>query len=144
MVTCCYLSHCAFHEQPGMSGFLPLKPFSRTISAGDVIKLTVTASSEKSGTAKIENLTNGQTVSEDLTSNAALCLQDAEWIVEDLTEVSGLAPLANFGTVTFTNAEASGTGTYTPSGAAISDIEQNGQVLTSTSIDGSSVTIEHM
>ncbi|KAF8557512.1 hypothetical protein OG21DRAFT_1601614 [Imleria badia] len=88
-----------------------------TISAGDVIKLTVTASSETSGTAEIENLFNGQTASKSLTSSTPLCRQNAEWVVEDYAVNNSAVPFADFGTVTFTNAEATGTGTYTPSGA---------------------------
>ncbi|KAG9310941.1 concanavalin A-like lectin/glucanase domain-containing protein [Chiua virens] len=44
---------------------------------------TVTAYSTTSGAAAIENLTNGQTVTQDITSDYALCEQNAEWIVED-------------------------------------------------------------
>lgn len=114
------------------------------ISAGDVIQLTVNASSTTSGTATINNLTNGQAVSKDLSSSSPLCGQDAEWIVEDYMKGSDLVPFANFGTVTFTSAEASGNGAYTPSGATISEIKQNNQVLTSTSLAGSSVTIKYV
>jgi hypothetical protein len=120
-----------------------------TISGGDIVKLTVTSSSPTSGTAKIENLTNGQTVSESLTSDTPLCGQDAEWIVEDFTvgtsSGSSQVPFADFGTVAFTAAEATGTGTYTPSGATtIFDIVQNNVLLTSTTTSGSSVTIKYL
>ena len=53
----------------------------------------------------IENTTTGQKVSKDLTSSAALCEENAEWIVEDYEENGALVPLANFGTVTFTGAD---------------------------------------
>ncbi|KAG6375465.1 peptidase A4 family-domain-containing protein [Boletus reticuloceps] len=116
-----------------------------SISAGDVIKTTVTATSTTSGSAVIENLTNGQTVTQDITSTYALCEQNAEWIVEDFEEGGRLVPLADFGTVTFTSASASGPGvTYTPSGATEIDIEQNGQILTNVTISGSSVTIQYV
>ncbi|KAH0831134.1 peptidase A4 family-domain-containing protein [Lanmaoa asiatica] len=114
------------------------------ISAGDTIKLTVTAWTATSGTTMIANLSNGQTVSKNLTSSAPLCGQNAEWIVEDYTMGSSLVSFANFSTVTFTNAVATGTGTYTPSGATISDINQNNQVLTSVWTSGSSVTIQYV
>ncbi|KAH0831135.1 peptidase A4 family-domain-containing protein [Lanmaoa asiatica] len=114
------------------------------ISAGDVIKLTVTASSTTSGTATVENLTNGQTVSKSLSSTFSLCERSAEWIVEDFAQSGGLAPFANFGSVTFMNAEATGTGTYTPSGATTVNIQQNNQILTSVSIGGSSVTVKYV
>ena len=112
-----------------------------SISAGDVIKATVTAHSTTSGVAIIENVTTGKTVTKDLTSSSALCEQDAEWIVEDFEEGGGLVPFANFGTVTFYDASAS---SYTPSGATIIDIKQNNKVLTSVSTSGSSVTVKYV
>ncbi|KAH0827970.1 peptidase A4 family-domain-containing protein [Lanmaoa asiatica] len=117
-----------------------------SISAGDVIKTTVTASSTTSGTAVIENLTTGQTVTQALTSTYALCEQNAEWIVEDFEQNGHLVRFADFGTVNFTSATASGlSGTaYTPSGAVIIDIEQHGQVLTSVTTSGSTVAITYV
>lgn len=116
-----------------------------TISAGDDIKLSVTAITPTSGIAVIDNLTNGQTASQNLTSSVPLCGQNAEWIVEDYWEGNGLVPFADFGTVTFTNAVATaGAQTYTQSGATIFDIEQNNQILTSTSISGSSISITYV
>ncbi|KAF8886434.1 peptidase A4 family-domain-containing protein [Gymnopilus junonius] len=117
-----------------------------TIKAGDSIKLTVTASSTKAGTAVIQNLTTGKTVTKSLTSSAALCEENAEWIVEDFEEGSSLVPFADFGTVTFTNAVAttkSGT-TVGPSGSTLIDIEQNNKVLTSVSTTSSGVTISYV
>lgn len=113
------------------------------VSAGDEISLSVTATSPNSGIATVNNLTKRQTASQKLTSDAPLCGQNAEWIVEDAMEVNGLAPFADFGTVTFTNAVATGAGTYTPSDAGITNIKQGNKVLTSTSISGSSVTIKY-
>lgn len=69
---------------------------------------------------------------------------NAEWIVEDFSSGGSLVPFADFGTVTFTGASASGSsGTVTPSGATLIDIKQNGEVLTSSSVSGSSVTVEY-
>ena len=115
------------------------------VSAGDVIRATVTAYSWTSGIATIENLTNGQSGSKQLNSTYRLCGRNAEWIIEDFEDGNGnMVPFANFDTVTFTDAMATGTGTYTPNGAKIMDIEQNNQVLTSVSIDGSSLTIQYV
>jgi hypothetical protein len=115
-----------------------------SISAGDEIKTTVTASSTKAGTAVIENLTTGQTVSKSLSSSYALCEYNAEWIVEDFEEGDSLVSFADFGTVTFSNAEATtSSGTVGPSGATIIDIEQN-SVLTSVSTGSSSVTVKYV
>jgi len=112
-----------------------------TISAGNTIKLTVTATSTKAGSAVIENVSTGVTVTKALTSTAALCETNAEWIVEDYEEGSSLVPLADWGTVTFTGASASGVG---PSGATIIDIEQNSKVLSSVSVSSSSVTVSYV
>jgi len=116
-----------------------------SISAGNTIKVTVTASSTTSGTAVIENVSTGQTVSKSITSSSALCEENAEWIVEDYEENGSLVPLANFGTVTFTSASASTTsGSVGPSGATLIDIEQNNNVLTSASTSSGSVTVEYV
>ncbi|KAI0040157.1 hypothetical protein FA95DRAFT_1503242 [Auriscalpium vulgare] len=115
------------------------------ISAGNTIKLTVTATSTKAGSAVIENVTTGKTVTKSLTSSAALCEENAEWIVEDYDENNSEVPFANFGTVTFTSASATtGSGSVGPSGATIIDIRQNNQVLTSVSTSSSGVTISYV
>ena len=115
-----------------------------SFSSGDSVQLTVTASSTTSGTAKIENLTTGKTVTKSITSSSALCEEDAEWIVEDYEEDGSLVPFANFGKVTFTSASAtSGSGSSGPSSATIIDIEQDGSVLTSVSTTSNSVTITY-
>ncbi|KAG8874646.1 hypothetical protein FRB97_005765, partial [Tulasnella sp. 331] len=113
------------------------------IAAGNSITITVTASSTKAGTAVIKNNTTGKTVTKSLTSTAALCEQNAEWIVEDFEEGSSLVPFANFGTVTFTNALAttSSGSTVGPKGATPIDIQQNGKTLTSVSTTSTSVTV---
>ncbi|KIL61648.1 hypothetical protein M378DRAFT_82298 [Amanita muscaria Koide BX008] len=102
------------------------------IRAGDIIRLTVTASSTTSGTTLIENLTTGQSESQSLSyPSYPLCEQNAEWIVED----SSLAPFCNFGTVTFSSASAylhSGK-IISPSGAVQVNMYQNGKILTSVS-----------
>ncbi|KAG6853657.1 hypothetical protein C0991_002549 [Blastosporella zonata] len=116
------------------------------IKAGDVINLTVTASSTKAGTAVIINKTTGKTVSKSLTSSSALCQENAEWIVEDYEEGSSLVPFADFGTVTFTGASAttnSGT-SVGPSGSTLIDIQQSGNILTSVSTTSSGVTVSYV
>ncbi|KAH9931533.1 peptidase G1, partial [Fomitopsis serialis] len=116
-----------------------------SFSAGDTVKLTVTASSTTSGTAVIENTSTGQTVTQDITSSSALCEENAEWIVEDYEEGGSLVPLADFGTVTFTGASAETTsGAVGPSGATLIDIEQNNDVLTSASTSSDSVTVKYV
>lgn len=93
----------------------------------------------------MENVSKGTSVTHTFTSQSqALQELNAEWIVEDFQENSSLVPFANFGTVTFTNASATGSsGAAGPSGAEILDIQQNGVVLTSVSTSSSSVTVTY-
>ena len=115
-----------------------------SLSPGNSITVSVTATSLTGGTATIVNHSTGQTVSHTFSGQPSLCQENAEWIVEDFEEGSSLVPLANWGTVTFTGASATtGSGTMSPSGATIINMEQNGRVLTSASASGSSVTVEY-
>lgn len=121
--------------------------FNLGVSAGDVIKLTVTATSTTSGTAVIENQTTGKTVSKSFNGNVEgdLCLQNAEWIVEDFESGGSLVSFADFGTVTFTDATAvSSRGPLNPATGDILDIEQDGQVLTSCSSGNDRVTCSYV
>jgi len=115
--------------------------FSITISEGDTITATVSSTSTTAGTAVIENVTTGKTVSKSLTSTSALGGQNAEWIVEDYEENGSLVKLANWGTVTFTGATAkTASSSEDASSAQILDIKQSGTVLTSVTVSGSTVT----
>ncbi|CAO2655601.1 Nn.00g044040.m01.CDS01 [Neocucurbitaria sp. VM-36] len=115
-----------------------------SISVGDQIKMEVDASSKKAGVAKLTNLSTGKSVSHTFTSTpSTLCETNAEWIVEAFQEDGSQVTLADFGTVTFTGASASGSqGTITPAGADILDIspDQGQTVLTDCSASGSKVT----
>ncbi|KAJ5873506.1 uncharacterized protein N7473_013379 [Penicillium subrubescens] len=118
------------------------------ISAGDVIKVTVTAASKSSGTAVIENVTTGKSVSHTFSSSStqgSLGEVNAEWIVEDFESGGSLVNFANFGTVTFTGAQATDNGSKVgPSGATLIDIKQNNQVLTSSSVTSNSVKVSYV
>ncbi|KUI61454.1 Aspergillopepsin-2 [Cytospora mali] len=117
--------------------------FDLSISSGDVIVMTVTATSESKGTAVIENSTTGKSVTHTFSSTEGdLCQENAEWIVEDFEEGLSLVPFADFDEVEFTDAyttKSSGT-TETPASADILDIRQSGEVLTSCSASGETVT----
>ena len=105
----------------------------------------MTATSTKAGTAVITNISKGKTVTKQITSTAALCEQDAEWIVEDFEENGGLVPFANFGTVTFSSASATTTsGAVGPGSATVIEIQQNNRVLTDVSVDDSSGTVKYV
>jgi hypothetical protein len=113
------------------------------ISAGDSIYMEVDASSKSKGVATLENLTTGQKVTHTFTNTpSTLCETNAEWIVEDFESGGSLIPFANFGTVTFTDASASGSrGTVTPRGGTIIDIQdQDGNVLTNCGTSGNDLT----
>ncbi|KAI1097238.1 peptidase A4 family-domain-containing protein [Jackrogersella minutella] len=110
------------------------------ISAGDTITMTVTASSKSAGTAVIENVTTGKSVTHSFSGESdALCETNAEWIVEDFESGGSLVSFADFGTVQFTGASVNG-GTGV-SGATIIDIQQNSKVLTDCSTSGSSTVV---
>jgi len=113
-----------------------------SMSAGDSITVTVTATSKTGGKATIKNVSTGTTVTHTFSgegSEGDLCEYNAEWIVEDFEEGSSLVSFADFGTVEFTGASATdGSGTVGTTGATIIDIEQNSKVLTSCSVPSSS------
>lgn len=114
-------------------------------SAGDSVTVTVTAASATSGTAVIENITNGQKVSQSITSSSPLCQTNAEWIVEDFDEGGFPVPLANFGTVTFTGAQATAEqgDSVGPDGATIfTMVTESGDGATA-EVDSSSVTVTY-
>lgn len=119
------------------------------IEAGDTIRVTVTTSSTRSGTAVLENLTRGGGASVSHVFTAAetlspLCQTDAEWIVEDYFEDFDFVTFADFGTVTFTDASAvTAAGTVGLLGVAdVYDIEQEtGVPRTNSSIVGDSSVV---
>lgn len=124
-----------------------------SISAGDTIEMSVVATSTSSGTATITNKSNGQSVTHTFdsgTTGADLCEENAEWIVEDFTEISSsgqesLAPFPAFDTITFTDATATQDGSSVgPSGADTIDlVNDNNQIITTASVSGSSVVVTY-
>ncbi|EKM56987.1 uncharacterized protein PHACADRAFT_91184 [Phanerochaete carnosa HHB-10118-sp] len=117
-----------------------------SVSAGDILTVSVTATSATSGTAEIINQSTAMAVVEDIaTSPIALCMSDAEWIVEDFSVGGTLVPLANFGTVTFTGASAgTPSGSVDTSSANTVIINQNNVDLTSALISGSTVMVAYI
>lgn len=114
---------------------------SISFSAGDSVRLTVTASTTTTGTATIENLSTNTTASQQITSSYALCEENAEWILEVYEDDSGLDSIPDFGTLTIADAYAStGTGSVGPSGASIIEIENE----VSVSVSSSSVTLKYV
>jgi hypothetical protein len=122
-----------------------------SFSAGDSVTVTVIASSKTGGVATIKNNSKGTSVSHTFSgqTEGSLCQTDAEWIVEDFTQINGgqesLVPLVNFGTVTFSGASATtNSGSKIgPAGADVIDlISANGEtVLTDVTVGSSSVSV---
>ncbi|KAJ5383025.1 Concanavalin A-like lectin/glucanases superfamily [Penicillium concentricum] len=118
-----------------------------SISAGDVIEVTVTAKSKTAGTAVVKNVTTGKSVTHTFTGgvDGDLCEYNAEWIVEDFESNGELVPFVNFGTVTFSNAKATTGGkSVGPSGSTLMDIKQSNAVLTKSSITSNSVSVSYV
>lgn len=117
------------------------------VSVGDQIKMSVDASNTTSGVAVLENLTTGNKVQHQFDSPpSTLCETDAEWIVEDFKSDGSPIPFANFDSVTFTDASASGdSGTVTPNGATVIDLrdKNSGEVLSTCSTSGDDVTCNY-
>lgn len=113
--------------------------FDMNLSAGDVIVAMVKSSSPSEGVAIIENKSSGKSVTKTLSapsSDATLGGQNAEWIVEDFNTGSSQVPFANFGTVTFTGAQAkTENGDYGVNNAEVLDIQQNGKLLADVNIE---------
>ncbi|KAG6380648.1 peptidase G1 [Boletus reticuloceps] len=120
-------------------------PENITISAGDVVRLTVGALAGPTVLqfTLVENFSNKQSAIKFQNHSQELCGQNAEWVVINYAE-EGI-PFPNFGTATFTDASALSEGLiFGPLEATILEIKQNGQVLTSVSVDNSSVTIKYL
>lgn len=100
-----------------------------TVSAGDTVRMSVNATSTTSGTSTLENLTTGQHVTTPYSNmGQALCLADAEWIIEF---GGGATEFANFGTWDITNTAASGdSGQASADGGRITNVEIDGHVYT--------------
>ncbi|PTB62293.1 concanavalin A-like lectin/glucanase [Trichoderma citrinoviride] len=119
-------------------------PEHLSISPGDVVKATVSATSSTSGFAILENVSTGQLVSKYLTSAHALGQQNAEWIVENYimgpASSGHLTPLANWSSIVFTDTRASTQKSWLDaSNATVVNMSQHRRLITEVTIDGSSV-----
>jgi hypothetical protein len=100
-----------------------------SLTAGDVISISIKATNSSEGVVIMENVTTGQSVTQIVTSPGSasdLQGQSVEWIIEAYNPSSGGGPyLADFGSVLFTNAVAgtSGGEKLGPTGAQLADIE---------------------
>ncbi|KAF8131883.1 peptidase G1 [Boletus edulis] len=119
-----------------------------TISAGDLIRLTVRALDKTSGVMVVENLSNDQMDYRRLQSSDPLCERSAAWVVERLPSVDNTTlPFVNFSAVTFTEAVTldNNSQSYGPQGANIDEIlNEDGTIATSVTLGEFSVTIERV
>ena len=117
--------------------------FEMDVQAGDEIYLWIESYTPSQGLAYIENLTTGESASQELSApsdNAVLAGQNAEWIVEDFQSGGKLVNLVDFGTVTFTDVQAfSGHKVNGVQGATRIELKQGEKVLTETNIENDSV-----
>ncbi|KAL6895753.1 concanavalin A-like lectin/glucanase [Trichoderma longibrachiatum] len=99
------------------------------VSEGDDVRMTVHAYGPLNGSAVLDILSTGQTVSHMFTSadappDAPLCQRSVEWIVEDYNNSggndTGIVASPDYGTITIRNASAQGSaGTVTPEGGEL-------------------------
>ncbi|KAI0366223.1 concanavalin A-like lectin/glucanase [Pilatotrama ljubarskyi] len=123
------------------------------ISAGDVLTFRLVATSDREGTVDIENETTGQMTSKVLDAppsppftNPQLSLQTAEWIMEDFFWY-GQVPLADFGSIDFTEASAitSAGRTVGLTDGIVVNLVLNNKVRTDVAINGhSSATVKYL
>ncbi|TPX10035.1 uncharacterized protein E0L32_001232 [Thyridium curvatum] len=102
------------------------------IRAGDTLTITVSASSNKAGFVTIQNLTTRKQITHNFANQrATLCLQNAEFIVEDFQSGGSLVPFVNFGQVAFSNAVVRNNKNQVQSlaGASILNMRQNNKVV---------------
>lgn len=95
----------------------------------------------------VKNVTKGKQVSHTFSGMSPPLQQlNAEWIVEDFNNGTGLTPFVNFGTVSFTNSYVATTGgsALTPAGSTLIDIQQKGKTLTSSSLSGTTVKVAYI
>ncbi|KIM95731.1 hypothetical protein OIDMADRAFT_21051 [Oidiodendron maius Zn] len=116
-----------------------------SVTAGSVVTVTATKTGTNSGVTTLTS--GGTTVTHTFTGQSySLPGTSAEWIVEDFLSGGSEVPFADFGSVTFTGASAIVSGaTVTPGGDSAVNIylEESGKVLTSTTISGSTVTVDY-
>lgn len=113
--------------------------FDLDLTAGDVIVAKIESPSSSEGIAIIENKSSGRSVTKTLSApstSATLAGQNADWIVEDFSTGNSQVPLANFGQVTFSGAQAATEdGEYGVNQGAVLDIQQNGKLLADVEIE---------
>lgn len=120
-----------------------------SVTAGDSITVTITATSTTGGTATLVNNSNGESVVYTWSGESpALCEVTAEWIVEDFSVNSGLVAFADYGSVTFTGNSAviGGTTVTDLSNTYIADMvssSDSSDVISSSSVSGNDIIVTY-
>lgn len=95
------------------------------VKPGDTITIVLRATSTTSGSYTIINRTTGEKVSQSLSRQPEICLNSAEWIVED--NDLDVHPFPDYGTITFDAATYIMNGqTNYPSGSTSDALDSNG------------------
>ena len=122
------------------------KPLNINVHPGDSITVDIAETSANKWRITFANVTSGQTATKDL--NYVSSHSSAEWIEEAPSDSNGVLPLANFGSITFSNASTLHKGQQQNIAAAkakpISLVDENGVALASTSAvssDGSGFSV---
>jgi hypothetical protein len=111
--------------------------FSNPVSPGDTISASVTFSGTRTYTLVLKDTTRGWT--QTITKNqSGLARSSAEVITEAPSSNSGVLPLANFGTVTYSSSSVNGTSLGSQNPTSITMVNNSGQDKdTTSSINGS-------
>ncbi|EEA27279.1 hypothetical protein TMatcc_004431 [Talaromyces marneffei ATCC 18224] len=118
-----------------------------SVSAGDSITVTITASNTEAGSATLINNTTGQRVRFVWTyKTPSLCEATAEWIVEDYSIGNNLVAFADYGSVTFTGNSAviHGATTSDLSNSYIANmvsVSNPSQVISASTVNGNAITV---
>ena len=111
---------------------------SLALNTGDTVTMSIALTGETSGTVVIIDETTGDSASAVISTAGGSCMSYVQWMVTSYY-YDGDA-LADFGTVTFTNAQAGTTSGFDAgpgdSEAVLWGIEYNGQIYTSTTVSG--------
>ncbi|TQV98538.1 hypothetical protein V2A60_007733 [Cordyceps javanica] len=109
------------------------------VADGDVIRMSVNATSPTSGSSTLENLTTGRQVTTPYSNmRESLCLADAEWILEYGGDSQ---TFANFGEWDFSDCQATSGqgGSVSAEGSRITNVAIDGQTLTDCRADSQGV-----
>jgi hypothetical protein len=126
------------------------------VREGDDIRVTINAYGPSNGSAILDNLSTGHSVSHTFTStdappDAPLCQKSVEWIVEDYNNSgdnnTGIVASPDCGTITIRNASAQGSaGKVTPEGGELIELfdTRTSTVLSQCSVENEEVICKYV